>query len=53
MAKWTRFWELLTTYLGRVKSAALTLLAYLVHEHEEVTPEILAAEYGSVLFKRN
>jgi hypothetical protein len=27
LAKWTRFWELLTTYLGRVKGIALTLLS--------------------------
>jgi hypothetical protein len=39
--------ELLSTYLGRVKGAALIPLSYLVREHEEVTPEIQNAEYGS------
>jgi hypothetical protein len=48
LAKWTKFWELLTTYLGRVKGAALTPLSYLVREHEEVTQEQLDAEYKSV-----
>jgi hypothetical protein len=48
LAKWTKFWELLTTYLGRVKGAALTPLSYLVREHEEVTPEYFDATYPSV-----
>jgi hypothetical protein len=48
LGKWTRFWELLSTYLGRVKGAALIPLAYLVHEHEEVMPEIQNADYGSI-----
>ena len=48
LAKWTKFWELLTTYLGRVKGAALTPLSYLVREHEEVTQGQLDAEYPSV-----
>ena len=48
LAKWTKFWELLTTYLGRVKGAALTPLSYLVREHEEVTPAHHDAEYQSV-----
>ena len=47
LAKWTKFWELLTTYLGRVKGAALTPLSYLVREHDEVTAEHLAGEYKS------
>jgi hypothetical protein len=48
MTKWTKFWELLSTYLGRVKGAALIPLSYLVREHEEVTPAIQNADYGSV-----
>jgi hypothetical protein len=48
LGKWTRFWELLSTYLGRVKVAALIPLTYLMHEHEEVMPEIQNADYGSV-----
>jgi hypothetical protein len=47
LAKWTKFWELLTTYLGRVKGAALTPLSYLVREHDEVTEEQRDAEYLS------
>jgi hypothetical protein len=48
LAKWTKFWELLTTYLGRVKGAALTPLSYLVREHEEVTRVHHDAEYQSM-----
>jgi hypothetical protein len=48
IGKWTKFWERLSTYLGRVKGAALIPLTYLVHKHEEVTPEIQNTEYGSV-----
>jgi len=48
LLKWTKFWELLSTYLGRVKGAALIPLSYLVREHEEVTPAIQNADYGSV-----
>jgi hypothetical protein len=48
LAKWTKFWELLTTYLGRVKGAALTPLSYLVSDHEEVTRAHHDAEYQSV-----
>jgi hypothetical protein len=48
LAKWTKFWELLTTYLGRVKGAALTALSYLVRDHEEVTRAHHDAEYQSV-----
>ena len=48
LAKWTKFWELLTTYLGRVKGAALTPLSYLVREHEEVTAEHFDAAYQSL-----
>jgi hypothetical protein len=47
LGKWTRFWELLSTYLGRVKGAALIPLTYLVREHE-VMPEIQNADYGSI-----
>jgi hypothetical protein len=48
LVKWTKFWDLLSMFLGRVKGAALIPLAYLVHEHEEVTPEIQNAEFGSI-----
>lgn len=48
LTKWTKFWELLTTYLGRVRGAALTPLSYLVREHEEVTQEQRDAEYQSM-----
>jgi hypothetical protein len=44
--------KLLSTFLGRVKGAALIPLAYLVHEREEVTPEIRNAEYGSSVQER-
>ena len=48
LAKWTKFWELLSTYLGRVKGAALIPLSYLMRQHGDVMPEIRNAEYGSV-----
>ena len=48
LAKWTKFWELLSTYLGRVKGAALIPLSYLMQEHGDVTPEIRNTDYGSV-----
>jgi hypothetical protein len=38
--KWTKFWLLFSTYLGRVKGAAHIPLAYLICNHEEVTNEI-------------
>ena len=47
LVKWVKFWELFTTYLGRVKGAALTPLTYLIRENAEVTPEVMAAEYTS------
>ena len=43
-----KFWELFTTYLGRVKGAALTPLSYLIREHVVVTQEQLDAVYGSI-----
>ena len=46
--KWTKFWELFMTYLGRVKGAALTPLSYLVREHQAVNNEMLDAVYASV-----
>ena len=48
LAKWTKFWELLTTYLGRDRGAALTPLSYLVCENEEVLREHHDAEYQSI-----
>lgn len=47
MVKWTKFWELFTTYLGRVKGAALTPLTYLIRDHDVVTAEILNATYAT------
>jgi hypothetical protein len=46
LVKWTKFWELFTTYLGRVKGAALTPLSYLIREHVVMTQEQLDAVYG-------
>jgi hypothetical protein len=48
LVKWIKFWELFTTYLGRVKGAALTPLTYLIRDHEAVTPELIEADYTSV-----
>jgi hypothetical protein len=48
LSKWTKFWELFTTYVGRVKGAALVPLSYLVREHGEVTQEIKDAEYETM-----
>ena len=48
LAKWTKFWELFTTYLGRVQGAALIPLSYLIREHDEVTPELREAEYATM-----
>jgi hypothetical protein len=45
--KWTKFWLLLRTYLGRVKGAAHISLLYLIRDHEEVTDEIRDADYES------
>jgi RNA binding exosome subunit len=47
LAKWTKFWELFTTYLSHVKGAVNMPLSYLVHKHDEVTTEVAAAEYGN------
>jgi hypothetical protein len=47
LAKWMKFWELLTTYNSRTKGAANTPLLYLAREHGDVTPEIAAAVYAS------
>ena len=47
IVKWTKFWELFTTYLGRVKGAALTPLTYLIRDHEVVTAEMLDATYAT------
>lgn len=45
--KWTKFYLMLSTYLGRVKGAALIPLSYLIREHGDVTPEIAAATYAT------
>jgi hypothetical protein len=47
LVKWIKFWELFTTYLGRVKGAALAPLTYLIRDHEIVTDEIREADYVS------
>ena len=47
LVKWIKFWDLFTTYLGRVKGAALTPLTYLIRDHEAVTADLLAADYAS------
>jgi hypothetical protein len=39
LVKWIKLWELFTTYLGRVKGAALTPLTYLIRDHKVVTQE--------------
>ena len=41
-------WELFTTYLGRIKGAALIPMTYLLHEHEVVTQEMLDADYPTM-----
>jgi hypothetical protein len=46
MAKWTKFWELFTTYLGRVRGAAEVPLSYLIHEEAEVTGAILLKDWA-------
>jgi hypothetical protein len=45
LSKWTKWWELFTTYLGRVRGAALVPLTYLVREHSAVTEEIRNRAY--------
>jgi hypothetical protein len=47
LAQWPSFYELLVTFLGRIKGAASTPLSYLIREHVVVTAEMLAAEYDS------
>jgi hypothetical protein len=47
MAKWSKFWELFTTYLGRVRGAAEVPLSYLIREEALVTEAIRQAEYES------
>lgn len=48
LSKWMKFWELFTTYVGRVKGAASVPLSYLVREHGEVMHEIKDAEYETM-----
>jgi hypothetical protein len=52
LSKWTKWWELFTTYLGRVRGAALVPLTYLVREHMEVTEEIRTRVYPTAEDKR-
>jgi hypothetical protein len=47
MAKWSKFWELFTTYLGRVRGAAEVPLRYLICEQAEVMDAIWEAAYDS------
>ena len=44
---WTKFYELLVTYLGCTIGAAEIPLTYLLREHAIVTPEIQEAEYDN------
>ena len=48
MAKWSKFWELFMTYLGRVRGAAEVPLRYLIREQAEVTDTIREAAYDSM-----
>ncbi|KAI2502036.1 hypothetical protein MHU86_12439 [Fragilaria crotonensis] len=48
LVKCIKFWELFTTYLGRVKGAALIPLTYLIRDHEVVTQDMLDADYPTV-----
>jgi hypothetical protein len=52
LSKWTKWWELFTTYLGRVRGAALVPLTYLVREHDEVTAEIRTRDYATAEDRR-
>jgi hypothetical protein len=45
--KWTKFWLLFSTYLGRVKGAAHIPLRYLIRDHVEVTQAIRDATYDT------
>jgi hypothetical protein len=47
MSKWTKFWELFKTYLGRVKGAANLPLTYLIREQGDVTQEVRDVEYAT------
>jgi len=47
-SKWTKFWELLTTYLGRVRGVAKVPLLYLTREHGVVTAAITGATYATM-----
>jgi hypothetical protein len=47
MHKWTKFWLMLSTYLGRIRGAAHIPLSYLTREHVAVTPEIETAAYAT------
>ena len=47
MAKWSKFWELFTTYLGRVRGAAEVPLRYLIREQAEVTDTVREPAYDS------
>jgi hypothetical protein len=46
LSKWSKFYELFSTFLSRIKGAANTPLSYLIREHEEVTQEMLDADYA-------
>jgi hypothetical protein len=47
LSKCTRWWELLTTYLGWIQGTAMVPLIYPVQEQVKMTPEIRDAEYTS------
>jgi hypothetical protein len=47
MAKWSKFWEVFTTYLGRIRGAAEVPLRDLIREAAEVMDDIRAMAYDS------
>jgi hypothetical protein len=49
LSKWSKFYELFSTFLSQIKGAANTPLSYLIWEHEEVTQEMLDADYASTV----
>jgi hypothetical protein len=49
LSKWSKFYELFSTFLSQVKGAANTPLSYLIREHEEVMQEMLDADYASTV----
>jgi hypothetical protein len=52
LSKCTRWWELLTTYLGWIQGIAMVTLIYPVQEQVKMTPEIRDAKYTSAKDER-